>query len=319
VSVSASVPPITKLQNYLGVTDAAFTAHESRYFTALKEHLVRAGTIGQSDTLDRSNFAAAVEDFQRSQGLTRDGIPGEDTLWALQQGWAAGRNLAIRRATADVWLRPPMTVADHDPNQHGYDSFRFRDDAAVRYDSLRAEVTAAGARITSSGSFRDLSATVGANRSAKSFHYSGLAFDLATPTGMQDPDIDPYIVTVDGDRWRVWARTDSGTARTLEAVVWASGATTTRQVQANVIDFTDAAERHGFHRIPPRSGFPASRLAAEWWHFQADDLLVPWISQFGIELLSLAQYDEAALRAATNIWSNRKAIFERLPVGRGWH
>lgn len=42
-----------------------------------------------------------------------------------------------------------------------------------------------------------------------------------------------------------------------------------------------------------------------------------WISQFGIELLSLQRYTEAHLRAAPRIWENRKKIFKR--GRRGWH
>jgi hypothetical protein len=150
-------------------------------------------------------------------------------------------------------------------------------------------------------------------------HYSGLAFDLATVTGMRDPDVDPYIIVSEGDRWRVWSRTDSGSDQTLEAVVWAGGSTSSRRVTAKVVDFTALAARHGFEPIPPRSSFPENYLSAEWWHFQANTLLVPWISQFGIELLSLAQYSEDQVRAVTGIWNNRKAIFKRLPAARGWH
>jgi hypothetical protein len=319
VTAASRPPAITRLQSYLGVSDAGFATHEARYFAALKDHLVRAGTVAATDALDRSNFADAVEDFQRAEGLEADGVPGEDTLWALQRNWGAVRNLGIQRVDADRWVPPPLTFADHDPDQHGYDRFRFRDDAASRYDDLRREVTAAGGIITSSGSMRDLGATVTANRSPKSFHYSGLAFDLATPTGMRDPDVDPYIVTKEGDRWRVWARADQGQSRKLDAVVWASGTTSTRPVTATVIDFTELAAGHGFHRIPPRSGFPGDIMAAEWWHFQANELLVPWISQFGVELLSLAQYDESRLQAATDVWRHRKAIFQRLPARHGWH
>jgi hypothetical protein len=151
-----------------------------------------------------------------------------------------------------------------------------------------------------------------------SFHYSGLAFDLATPSGMMDPTVDPYIVTRDGDRWRVWARSDEGQEQRLDAVAWRNGATWTQTVSARVLDFTALARRHGFQRISPRSTFPRNYLSAEWWHFQCEDLLVPWISQFGIELLSLQRYTQANLQAVPRIWNNRKRIFKR-GGGEGWY
>lgn len=318
-SVATTRTPIEKLQAYLGVTETDFAASEAQYFAGLKEHLVRVGTVTRTDTVDRSTFADAVAEFQRSRGLTHDGIPGEDTLWELQHDWAVGRNLDIREVPADVWMRPPLTEAQYVPDDHGYRTFRLRQDAADLYDAMRTDAQAAGVLITSSGSLRSLSATVTAGRSDKSMHYSGIALDLATVTGMRDPAVDPYLLTADGDRWRIWARTESGEERTLDAVVWSAGATRTQTVEAKVIDLTALAERHGFGRIPHRSSFPASYLSAEWWHLQANQLLVPWVSQFGIELLSLARYSESDLRAATGIWNNRKAIFKRRPAANGWH
>ncbi len=45
---------------------------------------------------------------------------------------------------------------------------------------------------------------------------------------------------------------------------------------------------------------------------------MPWISQFGVELLSLQRYTQANLQAVPGIWNNRKKIFKR--GGReGWH
>src|SRR5690606_37546190 len=102
------------------------------------------------------------------------------------------------------------------------------------------------------------------------------------------------------------------------AVLWSDHATRTRSVTARAFDFTEIAERHGFRRIPPRSTFPQNYMSAEWWHFQCEAALVPWISQFGIELLSLAMYTERQLTANTDIWANRKRIFKR-GRRRGWY
>ena len=314
---SGSAEDLRALLGFLRVTEADFAAHEARYFEALRNLLLRRGTIGASEAINRSSFRDAVRRFQRANGLGDDGIPGEDTLWALQVDWANGRNIGLRRVDADLWVRPPRTLANHDPDRDGYNSFNLRDDAAPRYLDLRRAVLGAGAIITSSGSFREMAAAVTPGRSATSFHYSGLALDLATTSGMRDPRVDPFIVTAEGDLWRVWARSDQGLQQRLDAVVWANGATSTQTVEARVLDFTALAASHGFRRIRRRSDFPGNYLSAEWWHFQCEELLVPWISQFGIELLSLQRYTEAHLQAAPRIWENRKKIFKR---GRGgWH
>jgi peptidoglycan hydrolase-like protein with peptidoglycan-binding domain len=314
---SSSAEDLRALLGFLRVTEADFAAHETRYFEALRNLLLRRGTIGANEAINRSTFRDAVRRFQRANGLGDDGIPGEDTLWALQVDWANSRNIGLRRVDADLWVRPPRTLANHDPDRDGYNSFNLRDDAAPRYLELRRAVNGAGAIITSSGSFRELTAAVTPGRSATSFHYSGLALDLSTTSGMRDPRVDPFIVTADGDLWRVWARSDQGLEQRLDAVVWANGATRTQTVEARVLDFTALAAGHGFRRIRRRSDFPGNYLSAEWWHFQCEELLVPWISQFGIELLSLQRYTEAHLQAAPRIWENRKKIFKR---GRGgWH
>jgi hypothetical protein len=92
-------------------------------------------------------------------------------------------------------------------------------------------------------------------RSATPFHYSGLALDLSTTSGMRDPRVDPFILTADGDLWRVWARSYQGLEQRLDVVVvWADGATRTHihTVEARVLDFTALAAHHGFRRIMRR-------------------------------------------------------------------
>ncbi len=81
---------------------------------------------------------------------------------------------------------------------------------------------------------------------------------------MRDPTVDPYIVTSDGDPWRVWARSDQGLEQRMDAVVWENGATRTQAVMARVLDLTALAARHGFRRIRRRSDFPRNYLSAEW-------------------------------------------------------
>ena len=312
---TGSTADLDALLRYLGIGYDEFAPWEPDYFRRLSELLRMHGTLGATDLVNASTFREAVRDFQRGAGLGADGIPGEDTLWALQVAWANERRLDIQRVDADTWVRPGLGA--HDPDRDGYDRFRLRQDIVHRYFDLHDEVIAAGGLLTSSGSLRELNAALTPGRSALSMHYSGLALDLALPTGMRDPDVDPFIITREGDRWRVWARALDGASRTLDAVVWRAGNTSVRTVTANVIDFTAAAERYGFRSIRARSCFPGNYTCAEWWHFQCEAVLVPWISQFGIELLSLARYNEAQLRANARIWAVRRNIFKR--ARNGWH
>jgi hypothetical protein len=184
---------------------------------------------------------------------------------------------------------------------------------------MRAEVRAAGGVVTSVGGFRGLGAPVTAGRSSTSLHYTGIAIDLATDTGMQDPERDPYLVEPDGRKWRLWCRSDSAPEREIGAIVYRNGRIESHTVTARAFDFTAVAARNGFARIGPRGTFPADYLAAEWWHFQYEGALVPWLSQFGIELLSLASvrwggvttiYDEAHLEAY-GLWNYRQRVFHR--------
>lgn len=304
--VDTAPPELRELLSFLEVSYATFAPVEGAYFAAIGEHLHRHGVVDSATALDASNFAGAIREFQGRTGINASGTADERTLWALQKDWAAGRQLSLVKCPADK-------VAGSD----GYDRFRLRSDIADHYLALHAAVQAAGGIITSAGSFRDLSAQVTVDRSTTSMHYSGLALDLATDTGMLNPAKNPYLITQEGRKWRVWCRSEAGEERELDAVRWRGGATHTEKVTAKVIDFTACAESHGFRSIPARSVFPENYMGAEWWHFQCELPLTPYVSQFGCELLSLAMYSETELAKHTGIWSNRMKVFKK---GRGgWY
>jgi hypothetical protein len=295
---------LRRLLAYLHVSWPTFADHEGRYFAALGEHLRREGVIRAGLVLNRSNFTDPVRQFQITKGLGADGIPGEQMLWTLQKDWAENRCLTIVRVDAD-----------RHPRSRGFDSFRLRSDIVDRYTTFRATVRAAGGLVTSAGSLRELEAEVTPGRSSTSMHYSGLAFDLATDSGMQDPELDPYIVVQEGERWRVWCRSQTAPTVVLNAVAWHNGSLDVQPVTANAFDLTALARRHGFSPIGPRRDFPANYLSAEWWHLQCEEPLVPYISQFGIELLSIdtvgrIRYDEPTL-SMQPLWANRMRIFHR--------
>ena len=281
---------------YMGISETTFAPFEAAYFVGLSDLLGLYGVFSPAGVFDRETFGDGVRQFQSEHGLDADGIPGQDTLWEMQAPVAEARALELIEVPADIWVRPPRTIADHDEAKDGYDFFRLRADVADMYLTLRDAAIGAGATITSAGSYRRLSEAVGKGRSATSFHYAALALDLATVSGMLDPEVDPYIVTSDGDYWRVWARTAQGMEQTLDAVVWSGGKTDVKSVTARVLDFTALAVSHGFERIRPRSAFPEDYLSAEWWHFQCEAVVTPWISQFGIEMLALSVYDAADLQ-----------------------
>lgn len=301
------------LLNYLHITNDDFAMGEVQYFRKLKELLKATGVIGDWDTIDRDTFGNAVRKYQSQTGeLEIDGIPGEETLWTLQRRLIKHQKLDTQRVSADIWGGPPSS-----DNDIGFDFFRLREDLVARYNLLRDSVLSKGGIITSAGALRDLDALVGQGRSTMSFHYTGLAFDMALPTGMQNPEVDPFIVTEDNEGWRIYARAVKGVSRTLRAVTWEDGRKEVRHVTAQVIDFTYLAKSFGFRCIGPHDCFPRDYICAEWWHFQCEDLLTPWISQFGIEILRLARNSESELQNQRHLWENRTRIFKR--GINGWH
>lgn len=331
----AEFDDFAKLLSYLKVKEAEFLEHADRYFERLGELLARAGVdIGSG--LNRETFANAVRRFQGEQGYPVDGTPGQNTLWELHTGrfngqdsWVKENSFEEVECPADVWV--PEGV-DYNWEEHGLNYFRFRPEAAEDYNKLRAEAMEARILITSAGSLRRLDEKVTESRSPVSLHYTGTAFDLSTTTGMGKGDIDtePYLVEQEEEggrtRWRVWARVDVkpyGAAgddsnvgehqvRKIDAVVWDTSEednTRTQTITATVVDFTALAASRGFERIGPRSNWPTRYLNAEWWHFEYRSALVPWISQFGAELLRL--HREAAVRAQSHLWNERLRIYRR--------
>jgi hypothetical protein len=298
-------PPeeLAPLLRYLAVDHRTFTAHERTYFDRLAVLLRRAGALGSLDRLDRASHADAVRAFQDGRGLAVDGIPGQETCWALQRDWALARRLEI-----------VPVGADRVPGSAGHGWFELREDIVDAYEGFRAAVRSEGGVVTSAGAFRRLSGSAPSGHPPTSMHYVGLAFDLALDTGMQDPGRDRYLVEEDAGRWRVWCRSPHAPERTIRAVTWRGGKLEVRPVRASALDFTEFAEQFGFSRVGPRSSFPEDYLSAGWWHFQLDVDLVPWVSQFGIELLSLERYDEPSL-SSTEAWRYHARLFQRGEAG----
>lgn len=301
----AVVPELKDLLSYLQIDYSLFQPVENRYFHRLKELLVFHKTISTNEVLDSSNFMSKVKDFQRTvmNQNNPDGIPGESTLFELQKDWAGTRGLNLVRTgiRSDVFNGSQIPVV-------------LRSDALALYNQLYDQIHNQGGLITSAGSHRELSASVSAGRSSTSMHYLGLALDLHAGSGLQNISDNPYLIERSGaNRWHVWnkVRAPQGKMQAVNAQIYNYSTKTLVPVSLNerVIDFKTIANNNGFKDIGNRSCFPADYMCAEWWHFQCEDVLVPYLSQFGTELLTI--YNEAQLSAHPNIWQNKRKIFKK--------
>jgi hypothetical protein len=257
----------------------------------------------------------AVVDFQRDHGVLADGVIGPITMELIESEYRAGRS-SVESPVADSLEEAPQRLkfeaAPADVYKEGYGRVWLRSDTAARYRNVYEVVHAAGAKLTSSGGKRDLSAPVSAGRSATSFHYTGRALDLFLYSGMVNPATDPYVVVRDGDPLlhRVYARCSPGQGQNLSltgVVTYAKrGATLT--AQGDFLDLTALFEQQGFKRIRARPDFPTggNAIGAEWWHFQDETGLEKGKSTFGAELAKV--YSDATLAAAPP-WKFKDRVF----------
>ena len=258
----------------------------------------------------------AVEAFQKKSKIYIDGVVGPST--------AAAINKAIGSPKPDLHLHlnPPKEEvrdtakklkwsscpADKFQNRGGYTRTTLRSDTAVAYKALYKDVHELGGILTSAGGRRGLSSKASPARSKKSMHYVGRAFDMALPTGMQNPDTDPYLIAkASGRKWTVWCKTDDTNVpeKTIEASYVVTKKNSkgkrytiikTKVVTARVFDLTAMASRHGFKNISARRSFfrGGSYGGAEWWHFQWEEGLEPNKTTFGEELLKVYTLQKAS-------------------------
>ena len=269
----------------------------------LQEGLEALGyELGACDGAFGKATEKAVKDFQNDQGLGADGIAGRMTMEAANKLLEAkGLDLIGEDEQSELEDLPPAEKlswvkcpADKFPGRAGFTRTTLRSDAAEAYKELYEEVHELGGIITSAGGRRGLASKAGAARSKKSMHYTGLAFDMALPTGMKDPAVDPYVIEdIGGRRWTVWMRADNGEERTVEGTyITRSGGKTKlnkKEVTGKFVDFTALAKKHGFYSIRARRSFfrGGSYGGSEWWHFQYERALTRGKSKFGEELLKV--------------------------------
>jgi len=257
----------------------------------------------------------AVEAFQKKSKIYVDGKVGPSTADMFNRALGSPQielHLNLSPPEEEIkdtdkklkWVRCP---ADRFQNRGGFTRTTLREDTAEAYNKLYEEVHALGGIITSAGGRRGLSSKASPARSKKSMHYVGRAFDMALPTGMQNPSTDPYLIeNVGGRKWTVWCKTDN--PNVAEQTIEASYVVTkknskgkrytivkTTEITCRAFNFTDLAEKHGFKRISARRSFfkGGAYGGAEWWHFQWEDDLESNKTTFGEELLKVYTLQKA--------------------------
>ena len=272
------------------------------------------------------HFGSLTEDalvkFQSRRKIYSDGICGNSTFselksaseeaglpWPFEDGRSEDKPLTDSGPIFS-WVK---CKADKVEGYSGYSSVTLREDAARSYDNLREEVLNLGGVITSAGGRRPLSSKSSPSRSKKSMHYVGLALDLALPTGMQNPNKDPYIIVKDGSRyWEVWCKTSNPDVPEVELeavkVSRRRGKTVLSEVtvRCRAFNLTELFEKHGWQRIRARRSFfrGGSYGGAEWWHFQFEAALEEGKSTFGSELLKVYSLSAAKKFVYWNISKN---------------
>ena len=283
---------------------------EASFMKRMGELLAFHKIINRPEDLNDENFDDAIVEFQEKVDIMADGTPRWETLWQLQFPW--------------VQQQPKLNFvkceSDKIPDINDYELW-LRQDAAEKYNELRKEVLSLGGVMPIEQGKRPLSEGVSMGKSATSLHYTGLAFDLASNSGFFKPDTDPFIITLGGSGGylEVWCRAPHGHETKLNALFWDdpnSGKDHTKTIQGKFFNFTRLAAKHGFYPIRPRLSFTRAKdrkyIGCEWWHFQANDLLIPNLSQLGIELMRINEYTPDYIRNANDtVWGRKQAIFQQ--------
>ena len=257
--------------------------------------------VGVTDGIFGTATDIQVEKFQESVELHPDGVVGKSTLKQINEALEQAGESDLKFEIGDYPdpeepnKRMNWVKVDADKVKDGYNRFYLREDVAEAFNAFRADVLALGGVVSSAGARRPLrDSKRSKSRSIKSLHYTGLAFDMALSSGMNNPDKDRYVIEEVGDRrWNVWCKTESQEVplRKVEGYTYHH---TRKIVEARMFSITDIAEQHGFKPIRARRYFMAGGhyAGAEWWHFQWEKGLTPGVSTFGGELMKIYTLEE---------------------------
>ena len=270
--------------------------------TELQEALKALGfNVGVTDGDFGPATELQVEKFQESVELHPDGIVGKGTLREINEALEQTGEPDLKFKLGDYpdpeepAKRMKWVKVDADKIGDGYNRFYLREDVAEAFNAFRADVLALGGVVSSAGAKRPLKDSKRSkSRSIKSLHYTGLAFDMALSSAMNNPDKDRYVIEEVGDRrWNVWCKTDNEDVpvRKIEGYTYHH---TRKIVEARMFSITELAEKHGFKSIRARRYFMAGGhyAGAEWWHFQYEKALTPGVSTFGGELMKIYTLEE---------------------------
>ena len=257
--------------------------------------------VGVTDGIFGTATNIQVEKFQESVELHPDGIVGKSTLKQINEALDDAGESDLKFKIGDhpdpeePNSRMKWVKVDADKVKDGYNRFYLREDVAEAFNAFRADVLALGGVVTSAGARRPLSDSKRSkSRSIKSLHYTGLAFDMAVSSGMNNPDKDRYVIEDVGDRrWNIWCKTDNEDVpvRKVEGYTYHH---TRKIIEARMFSITEIADKHGFKPIRARRYFMAGGhyAGAEWWHFQWEKGLTPGVSTFGGELVKIYTLEE---------------------------
>ena len=257
--------------------------------------------VGVTDGIFGIATDIQVEKFQESVELHPDGIVGKGILKQINEALDEAAESDLKFKIGDhpdpeePTSRMRWVKVDADKVKDGYNRFYLREDVAEDFNAFRADVLALGGVVSSAGAKRPLrDSKRSKSRSIKSLHYTGLAFDMALSSGMNNPDKDRYVIEDVGDRrWNVWCKTDNEEVpvRKVEGYTYHH---TRKIIEARMFSITELAAKHGFEPIRARRYFMAGGhyAGAEWWHFQWEKGLTPGVSTFGGELVKIYTLDE---------------------------
>lgn len=280
--------------------------------------------------------AQEVSQYQSTQNILSDGVAGPATFKKV----FAEVDRVMNTALSDHQTK--WTSLSFDVHQSGkessYPEARVDPLIATSLNHVKIQLDSFGAKLTTSGVLRSLSARVSKNRSSTSLHYLGIAVDLYVQAAMNDPSGDDlYLVVPDPNkprRWIVYAKTTSnpielgGYEQELHQPAVVKYTKTSQgwgpeHVELDgafrVVNLTQLMEDNGFFPVSARRSFfergAYNKGAAEWWHFQYERNLVEGSSMFGLEMIK--RYPKSILKPNGKwhpVMARRHAIW-----GHDWH
>jgi len=279
---------------------------------------------------------SAVLDFQKSEGLTRDGEVGPETMAALEEALTArllelnlpGVDFTHGNPTRPFFTRVPGGRTP-EPESGGYAQIALRNDVALKFLKVYEEAKRRGATWAFSQGMRNLRARVNSANSPVSLHYLGRALNLYIFSGMSDPERDHYLIVRDEKReeeektnpenrryYRVYARCRAESAEGGEAppeselsgVIFYQDIKTKHTLRGRFLDLTELFGKSGFRPVRSLPHFEqgGSIMGARWWHFRYTDGLVDEVTTYGQELLKL--YSRETLRDSEP-WKHRDRVW----------